>query len=66
MQVCLLGLMNDMEGAVKLLVDKEVLNEEYFGCHPCIKISSLRLKTSDVFKTFLQALKHYYTKVMAD
>lgn len=31
--MCLLGLMDDMEGAVKLLVDKKVLNEECFGCH---------------------------------
>lgn len=61
-----LGLMNDIDGKVKLLIDREVLREEYFGCHPCINTSSLRLRTSDVFVTFLQAVKHGYTEIMAD
>lgn len=61
-----LGLMNDIDGKVKLLIDREVLNEEYFGCHPCINTSSLRLRTSDVFMTFLRAVNHGYTEVTAD
>ena len=61
-----LGLMNDIDGKVKLLIDREVLNEEYFGCHPCINTSSLRLRTSDVFVTFLRAVNHGYTEVTAD
>ena len=61
-----LGLMNDIDGKVKLLIDREVLNEEYFGCHPCINTSSLRLRTSDVFVTFLRAVNHSYTEVTAD
>ena len=61
-----LGLMNDIDGKVKLLIDREVLNEDYFGCHPCINTSSLRLRTSDVFVTFLRAVNHSYTEVTAD
>ena len=61
-----LGLMNDIDGKVKLLIDREVLNQEYFGCHPCINTSSLRLRTSDVFVTFLRAVNHSYTEVTAD
>lgn len=61
--VSVLGLMNDTENEVKLLVDEDVLKEEYFGCHPCINTSSLRLKTKDIFETFLQAVKHDYTTV---
>ena len=61
--VSVLGLMNDTENAVKLLVDEDILKEEYFGCHPCINTSSLRLKTKDVFEMFLQAVKHDYTTV---
>ena len=61
-----LGLMNDIDGKVKLLIDREVLNEEYFGCHPCINTSSLRLRTSAVFVTFLRAVNHSYTEVTAD
>ena len=61
--VSVLGLMNDKENDVTLLVDEDVLKAEYFGCHPCINTSSLRLKTADVFGTFLEAVKHEYTVV---
>lgn len=61
--VSVLGLMNDKENNVNLLVDEDVLAAEYFGCHPCINTSSLRLKTADVFGTFLEAVGHAYTVV---
>lgn len=61
--VSVLGLMNDKENNVNLLVDEDVLKAEYFGCHPCINTSSLRLKTSDVFGKFLEAVHHEYTVV---
>lgn len=61
--VSVLGLMNDKENNVNLLVDEDVLKAEYFGCHPCINTSSLRLKTADVFGKFLEAVKHEYTVV---
>ena len=58
-----MGLMNDIENHVQLLVDEDVLKAEYFGCHPCINTSSMRLKTSDVFETFLEAVHHDYIMV---
>lgn len=61
--VSILALMNDTEHLVRLLVDSDVLREEYFGCHPCINTSSLRLKTEDVFETFLKAVDHSMTEV---
>ena len=61
--VSVLGLMNDKENNVTLLVDEDVLAAEYFGCHPCINTSSLRLKTADVFGKFLDAVHHEYTVV---
>ena len=61
--VSVLGLMNDTENNVTLLVDEDVLKAEYFGCHPCINTSSLRLKIADVFGPFLQAVHHEYTVV---
>ena len=61
--VSVLGLMNDTENQVKLLVDEDVLQCEYFGCHPCINTSSLKLKVSDVFGVFLPAVHHEYIKV---
>ena len=38
--VSIMGLMNDKENAVQLLVDEDVLQGEYLGCHPCINTSS--------------------------
>lgn len=61
--VSILGLMNDKEHQVRLLVDEDVLKSEYFGCHPCINTSSLRIKVSDIFGTFLKAVGHDYTVV---
>lgn len=58
--VSVLGLMNDVENRVQLLVDEDVLKGENFGCHPCINTSSLKLKTSDVFQEFLKAINHEY------
>lgn len=61
--VSVLGLMNDKNNQVTLLVDEDILKEELFGCHPCINTSSLRLKVADVFGSFLQAVHHDYTVV---
>ena len=58
-----MGLMNDKNNEVTLLVDEDVLQAEYFGCHPCINTSSLRLKVEDVFGKFLDAVHHEYLTV---
>ena len=55
--------MNDKDCEVTLIVDEDLLNEEYVGCHPCVNTSSLRIKTNDVFTTFLQAINHNYLTV---
>ena len=56
--VSVMGLMNDTQNAVQLLVDEDVLAGEYVGCHPCVNTSSLKLKTADVFEKFLPAVGH--------
>lgn len=56
--VSILGLMNDHENAVKLLVDEDVLKDEYVGCHPCINTTSLKLRKEDLFGPVLQAMHH--------
>ena len=48
---------------VQLLVDEDVLKGEYFGCHPCINTSSLKIKTEDILKKFLKHTGHGYTVV---
>ena len=61
--VSVLGLMNDHENAVTLLIDEDVLKDEYFGCHPCINTSSLKIKTDDLINKIIPALKHDFIKV---
>jgi len=61
--VSVLGLMNDTEHAVRLLVDEDVLKDEFVGCHPCINTSSLKLYTKDLFGTVLEELQHEMTTV---
>ena len=61
--VSILGLMNDADNTVTLLIDKDVLKDEYFGCHPCINTSSLKIKTSDLIQKIVPALKHEHILV---
>ena len=58
-----LGLMNDKENRVKLLIDQDLLEGEYIGCHPCINTSSLRLKTADLMEKIIPAMNHPVTMV---
>ena len=63
---CGLILMNDTDRRVQLLVDEDVLNSEYVGCHPCINTSSLRLRTEDLFGKVLKALGRDWITVRAE
>ena len=56
--VSVLGLMNDHENNIQLLVDNDIKKWEYFGCHPCINTSSLKIKTADLFSKILPAVGH--------
>ena len=61
--VSVMGLMNDTEHRVQLLIDEDVLTGEYIGCHPCINTSSIRLKTKDLVEKVLPAMGHTFVKV---
>lgn len=56
--VSVMGLMNDSDNNIRLLVDEDLMKDEYLGCHPCVNTSSLKLRTKDVFDVFLPAVKH--------
>ena len=56
--VSVLGLMNDHDHHVELLMDEDVLKGEFFGCHPCINTSSLRIRTADLMEKILPAMDH--------
>ena len=53
-----MGLMNDKERKVQLLIDEEVLEEEYIGCHPCINTSSIRFTKEDLMEKIIPAMGH--------
>ena len=53
-----LGLMNDRENRVQLLIDDALLSGEYIGCHPCINTASLRLRTKDLLEVIIPAMGH--------
>ncbi len=61
--VSVMGLMNDAENGVTLLIDEDLLHDEFIGCHPCVNTSSLKLCMKDVLETFLPAVRHGYTTV---
>lgn len=56
--VTVMGLMNDEESDVQLVIDRDVVNSEYIGCHPCVNTSSIKISTADVLEKFLPAVKH--------
>ncbi len=58
-----LGLMNDKDKKVQLLIDEDVLAGEYIGCHPCINTSSLRFQTKDLLEKIIPAMEHEMTLV---
>ena len=60
--VSVLGLMND-GGKVHLVIDRDLLKDEFIGCHPCINTSTLRLRTEDVIGKLLPAVGHEYSLV---
>ena len=62
--VSVLGLMNDQENRVRLLIDKDVIeHHEFIGCHPCINTSSLKISTRDILEKFLPFVNHPFTVV---
>lgn len=61
--VSVLGLMNDTGHGVRLLIDSDLLKDEYIGCHPCINTSSLRIRMDDMQNRFLKYTGHEPTIV---
>ncbi len=56
--VSVMGLMNDKNHEVQLLIDDDLTRDEYIGCHPCVCTSSLKIKSEDIIKKFLPAVGH--------
>jgi len=56
--VSIMGLINDRDCDVQLLIDRDVIKPDHIGCHPCVNTSSLTLRTEDVLEKYLPAVKH--------
>ena len=61
--VSVMGLMNDKEHAVRLLIDEDLMGDAELGCHPCINTASLAISMTDILKKFLPATGHKPTAV---
>ena len=61
--VSVMGLINDGAGEVRLLIDRELLEAEVFGCHPLVNTSSLAFSTDELINVLLPATKHTPTFV---
>lgn len=59
----ILGLMNDKDNRVRLLIDKDLLCEEKIGCHPCVNTSSLSISVKDLVEKLIPSMKHEPTVV---
>ena len=59
----ILGLMNDTEHRVRLLMEREIYEAEFISCHPCHCTSSLKLRTADVLEKLLPHTGHEITVV---
>lgn len=56
--VSIMGLIFDKGKRVQLLIDKEVVQGEYIGCHPCINTSSIKVRTKDILERYLKEVEH--------
>lgn len=56
--VSVMGLLNDYDNQVQLVIDREVIREKWFVCHPCINTSSIRISMEDFLEKVLPELKH--------
>lgn len=56
--VSIMGLMNDKDNKIQLVIDKPVVESETLGCHPCVCTSSLKFKAKDIIEKFLPAVHH--------
>ena len=56
--VSIMGLANDKNIEVQLLLDREIYDSDFVRCHPCINTSTLKIKTSDILEKYLPHIKH--------
>ena len=53
-----MGILNDSEGKVQVVIDKAVADDEWFACNPGANTTHIRFKTKQLINNFLPAEKH--------
>lgn len=59
----LLGLLFDQAHKVRVIIDRDLLSEEFLGCHPCDNTSSLKIGRQELLQKFLDFADHTPTYV---
>ena len=54
--VSVLGLLNDIDNRVELVIDRDVIGQNHIRCHPCVNTSTLKIKTDDFLTKIIPAL----------
>lgn len=50
-------------GSARLIIDRDLLDDAYLCCHPCINTSTLKLRMTDAVDVLIPALAHAPTYV---
>ena len=59
-EVSIIDLLFDKDKRIKLYIDKEVLDEEYFRFHPFNGLITVKIKTKDLIDKLIPYLDHDY------
>ena len=61
--VTVMGLINDTEQSVRLLIDRDLLGDAEIGCHPLVNTSSIAFAMEDLLQKVLPDTGHTPTSV---
>ena len=61
--VSVLGILNDKENKVHLVMDRDIYDDDYICCHPCRNTSTLKISAKDVIEKIVPFSKHEVTVV---
>ena len=57
-EASVMGILNDTEGKIQVVIDKAVADAEWFACNPGANTTHIRFKTKQLLNTFLPAENH--------
>ena len=57
-EASIMGILNDPEGKIQVVIDKAVADAEWFACNPGANTTHIRFKTKQLLNNFLPAEHH--------